>query len=317
MATSEPRLEPSATIPVGAANGVLVALASSVAVLEFGLLPLLVHPGILPVALLLAAIVLTTPLHWGLVHESVHGGLFRDAGWNRRFGRALTLPLIMSWDMVRFGHLMHHDSNRHLLDRPEVLPPGTGRLVGAVPYYAKLLGGHAILSALAPLGVLLPLAGTTKVLNRMGEDPELARVHAGAVKAFTNAARRLRIRIDVALTVALCTIAVLCWGAWWPAFVAAIVVRFAVLSMMDNSHHYGTPIDSGRRARNTAVPRWAGWLVMNHNCHGLHHAEPHLDWIELGAAARRTGLPAYGGWLACVLRQFKGPMRIDELRLPG
>ncbi len=268
--------------------------------------------------LLLAGIVATTPLHWGLVHESVHGNLSRDAAWNRGLGRLLSVMLGMSWDMVRFGHLMHHDSNRHTLDRPEVLPDGVGRLRGAAAYYAKLLGGHAVLSALAPLGVLLPLSLTTRLIDRVGQqDPELAKVQAGALKSFTNPARRFRIRVDLAVTLALGAVALECWGKWWPVFAAAVAARYCVLSLIDNSHHYGTPIDSGRQAKNTIFPGRAGWLVMNHNFHGTHHAEPHLDWIELEAASRATPLPVEGGWFACILRQFRGQMRAEELRPVG
>ncbi len=317
MDISRYRIDLSAVLPVGAANRRLLGLAGLVGVLQFGLFPLLFAPSGWSVALLLAAVVATTPLHWGLVHESVHGGLSRDAAWNRGLGRALSLMLCMSWDTVRFGHLTHHDSNRHLLDRPEVLPPGVGWLRGAVAYYAKLLGGHALLSVLAPLGVLLPLPLTKRVIDRMGQDPEMAKVHAGALKAFTNPARRFRIRTDLAMTLALAVVAVECWGAWWPAFAAAVALRFSVLSILDSSHHYGTSLDSGRRARNTAVPGWADWLVLGHNFHGMHHAAPHLDWIELGAASRAARLPLEGAWLACILRQFRGPMREDELRPVG
>ena len=296
------------------ANEALMAPVLVLSLLQFGLLPLLFGMSTTGNTLLLIAIVLLTPLHWGLAHESFHGGLSRDAARNRVCGRLLGWFLCMSWDLIRFGHLMHHDSNRHLLDRPEVLEPGQTRVGGGIAYFAKLLGGHAVISVLSGLGVLVPEAVTKRVIERVGGDPELAKIRAAALRAFTNAERRTRIRGDLVMIALLVAGAIWAWGAAWPVFAASLGLRWMTLSLLDNAPHYGTSIDSGRAARNTRIPAALRWLIMNHNFHGVHHRLPDLNWRELPPEFDRLGGAYAGSWFVQVLRQFRGPLRADELK---
>jgi len=299
---------------VEAANAALLVPVLGLSLLQFGLLPLIFGASPLADAALLVAIVLATPLHWGLAHESFHGGFSRDAGRNRAAGRVLGWFLFMSWDLIRFGHLMHHDANRHLYDRPEVLEGGQSRLAGAPAYFAKLLGGHAAISVLSSLGVLVPEALTRRVIERVGDDPELTKIRGAALRAFTNAERRTRIRIDLIVIVLLAAAAVWAWGPAWPVFAASLGLRWMTLSLLDNAPHYGTALDSARAARNTWIPAWLRVWVMNQNLHGVHHRLPDLNWRELPPEFRRQGGGYACSWFAQVLRQFRGPLRPDELR---
>jgi fatty acid desaturase len=256
------------------------------------------------VALILLCAV-TTPLHWGLMHESIHGNLFRDPAANRRAGRVLGNLLLFSWDVMRFGHLLHHSNNRHEFDRPEAVPQGGSRLGATVPYYFKLLGGHALISAVSSIALTLPARLTTKFV------PNAEPMHTAAIRAFTNKERQARIRGDLCVTVLLVALAMFCWSANWPVFVATIATRFAMLSLLDNAPHYGTALDSGTYARNTSLPYWACWLVMGHNFHGIHHRATGLKWRELRAAYFAAGTGYEGSWTAMVLRQFRGPVYLD------
>src|ERR1700679_4072332 len=118
-------------------------------------------------ALLRIALAVTAPRHWGLMHESIHGKLFENDAANRAAGRLLGISICLDWDIMRFGHLMHHRANRHDRDRPEDVAPGRSRLAAAPGYFFTLLGGGTIQGALAPLAVVLPLRGTERVVQHL------------------------------------------------------------------------------------------------------------------------------------------------------
>jgi fatty acid desaturase len=288
-------------------NAGLLTIALLAAALQFIAFPLLFAVTPASAVAMIALAALTAPLSWGLMHESIHSKLFANETANRAAGRLAGIGLCLDWDIMRFGHLMHHRANRHDLDRPEDVPAGRSRLAAAPGYYFTLLGGGSIKAAMGPLAVLLPISTTRRVVRALfgdGEDP----FRDAALRAFTDPERRARIRTDFAVTLALLALAVWCWGAHWPVLLACILVRFAVLSILDNAPHYGTPRDSGTRAFNTTLPRALRWLVLNANFHGVHHHAPQLSWLELPRAFA-------GGfdksWIAMVLRQFRGPVRIS------
>jgi fatty acid desaturase len=288
-------------------NAVLLAFALGVALLQFFLAPLILPMGVWTALALVLLCAVTTPLHWGLMHESIHANLFRDPAANRRAGRVLGNFLCLSWDVMRFGHLLHHSNNRHEFDRPEAVPAGGSRIAAAGPYYLKLLGGHALISALSSIGLALPSPAVTRLV------PKTEPMHTAALRAFTNKERQARIRTDLCVTVLLVALAVFCWGAHWLVFVATIAMRFLMLSVLDNAPHYGTALNSGTYARNTTLPRWAHFLVMGHNFHGVHHGATGLRWQELPVAFARTGKNYEGGWIGQALRQFKGPVYLDHV----
>lgn len=287
-------------------NAVLLALVLAVALLQFFLAPLLLLPGdALGAVALVFLCMIVTPLHWGLMHESIHSNLFADAADNRRAGRLLGIFLGLSWDVMRFGHLLHHSNNRHEFDRPEAIAPGTSPARAAAPYFAKLIGGHAVISAVSSIGLSLP----SRLVERLV--PKAEPMRTAAMRAFLNPDRQSRIRADIALIVLLIAAAVWCWGARWPIFAAAIGARFFMLSVLDNAPHYGTALDSGTYARNTRLPGWASSLVTGHNFHGIHHGATGLKWQELRAAFVSTGAAYEGSWITMVLRQFRGPVALS------
>jgi fatty acid desaturase len=288
-----------------AMNAALLAFALAISLLQFFLAPLLLPSGAWSALALVCLCAVTTPLHWGLMHEAIHGNLFSADAANRRSGRVLGNFLCLSWDVMRFGHLLHHSNNRHEFDRPEAVAPGGSRLAAAAPYYFKLLGGHALISFVSSIGLALP----SRIVARLV--PEAEPMRTAALRAFTRADRQWRIRGDLLTVIIFLALAGLCWGVHWPILAVTIAARFAVLSLLDNAPHYGTPIHSGTYARNTRLPRWAHWLVMGHNYHGIHHIATGLKWRELRAAFETGGTSFEGSWTAMVLRQFRGPVFLD------
>jgi fatty acid desaturase len=277
----------------------------------FGAYPLLLAPTAAGETAVVLIAALTAPLHWGLMHESIHGKLYESEAWNRRIGRLLGITLCLDWDMMRFGHLLHHRANRHERDRPEELRPGQSWLSAAGPFFFQLLGGQELGGMIAPLTVVLPLGATEWITRRIFAGEPNTEARMAALRAFGDPARRRRIRIDFAAILALIVFAAWCWGAHWPVLALAIAARFAVLSLLDNAPHYGTPRDSGAHAYNTALARPFRWLVLNSNFHGMHHQASHLGWQELPGEFAQTGAGYDGSWIAAVLRQFRGPRRLS------
>lgn len=287
------------------ANAQLLAAALAIALLQFFVAPLMLPASAVGAVAVVFLCVVSTPLHWGLMHESIHGNLFDSAAANRWAGRVLGWFLCLSWDVMRFGHLLHHSHNRHEFDRPEAVPRGGSRRRTAIPYFFKLLGGHALISAASSIALALPFP----IARRMIPDAEP--VGTTARRAFSRPDRQKRIRGDFLVTVLFLAGACLCWRSGWPILAASVAARFVILSLLDNAPHYGTALDSGAYARNTHLPRFAEWLVMGHNFHGVHHGATALRWNELRAAFARGGADYEESWASMVLRQFRGPVYLD------
>ncbi|HEX4293687.1 MAG TPA: fatty acid desaturase [Rhizomicrobium sp.] len=288
----------------------LLAVAGAIAVLQFGAFPLLFSPGGAGAVVLIAVAALSAPLHYGLMHETMHGNLFRSEGWNRAVGRVLGVTLGLPWETMRFGHLAHHAFNRHKFDRPEYLSPEDSYAGAAPVYFAKLVLGNAVIYALAPYLALPPISTTGRVVALMGTGEDNSPFRQAALRTFSNPARRARIRFDLMAFVLLAVMAVIAWRAQWWVFALCILARWSVLSLLDNAPHYGMALDSRQEARNTTFPRRLSFLVLNQNFHGTHHHTPDMHWTDLPEAFRASSLGNDGSWIGAVLRQFRGPVRL-------
>jgi fatty acid desaturase len=293
-------------------NAALLAGIAAVAALEFGVLPHFAPLNRSGAVLFVALVAISGPLHYGLMHETIHGHLFGNERADRAIGRVLGILLGLPWETTRFGHLAHHGLNRHSWDRPEALRPGEIRATAAVVYYFKLIIGHAISYALMPLPALLPVSTTKHVLRLMSSGPEAEPLRSAALRTFSNMKRRNAVRLDILAIIALFALAAWAWGAAWPVFAACVAARWSVLSLLDNAPHYDMPLDSGLDARNTAMPAIGRVLVMNGNYHGAHHRAPQLCWHELPRAFAQSGAASEGSWFGAVVRQFRGPLHLED-----
>ncbi|HUB85836.1 MAG TPA: fatty acid desaturase [Rhizomicrobium sp.] len=291
-------------------DAALLLAVGIIAVLIFGAAPLLFHVGWKGGIAFVALAALTAPLHYGLMHETMHGNLFDSEEGNRAAGRALGVTLGLPFETMRFGHLAHHGFNRHSYDRPEAMKPGQSWLSAAGLYYFMLLGGNDLLYAVMSLPIFLPESGVRWVIGKMGDHPDTQAMRNAALRTFTNKARVRAIRIDVIAEVALAALAIWLWGALWWVFAGSVLARWIVLSILDNAPHYAMPLDSGLNARNTAMPRPIRWLILNQNFHGIHHHTPQTHWRELPALFEGTDKSLDGNWAVALLRQFRGPQRL-------
>ncbi|HEX3808117.1 MAG TPA: fatty acid desaturase [Rhizomicrobium sp.] len=293
-------------------DALLLTLAFAITLLQFFLFPFLIPVNGWTAAALIILCAVTAPLHYGLMHETMHSTLFEGEAPNARAGRLLGITFGYSWHVIRFGHLAHHAFNRNSYDRPDVLPEGKSRAVVVPVYFFNILGGQALMYVLSPLPVLLPVSTTRWILERLGDDPETVQLREAALRAFSNPERRRAIRLDLLAMTVLFAAAIWCWGAAWPVFAATLAARWCVVSLLDNAPHYGTSVEAGLNARNSRMPAIFRWLVMNQNFHGIHHHQPQTSWHLLPDKFAQSGKAPDGSWLGTVLRQFRGPRRAED-----
>jgi fatty acid desaturase len=290
------------------ANLILLLVAGTTILLQFIVLPcLLTRYGAIALWLALP-LILIAPMHWGLIHEAIHGQLFAERRVNEMVGRSLAIAFWLPFEAVRFGHLMHHRFTREPYDQPDVHESTTHRLTARITYYLRLLGGLYVAELAIPLLAFAPLGMTSTLVARAidNEGPSGEDVQRLFVGFATNTDRRRRIRRDWLLSLVVHAIALFFYGAWWPALVATMYLRGVWLSLADNLPHYDVSLDEPQRARNFRVPAVWRPILMNHQLHQLHHRYPTLPWTALPALARESDLPSAddASYFGAAIRQF-------------
>ncbi|CAG9218611.1 Fatty acid desaturase [Paraburkholderia tropica] len=276
------------------ANAALIAAATLALAYQLFGLPLLLRAAGGPSFALMATlvpVVLATPIHWGLIHEGIHGQLLRSRRANEIVARLLAIGMAMPFDAVRFGHLMHHRFTREAFDRPDVDDARGPRWLRRLAWYVRLLGGLYVGELLVPLLAFVPVRLAHALVARgvgtpgesaSAEDMQVQRLF---VNHATDPQKRRRARRDWLGSLALYACAFALYGKAWPVLVAAMFARGLWLSLADNLPHYGVALDEPGRSRDFRVPRVIGVLLMNHHLHRQHHLHPTLPWAALPVLA--------------------------------
>jgi fatty acid desaturase len=294
------------------ANLVLLGLIATAVLMQLIAWPFLLRQWGTSVLWIAVPLVVLTPTHWGLIHESIHGQLSSRRWLNEWLGRALAIAFLLPYDAARFGHLMHHRFTRESFDRPDVHDGVTHRLLARISYYMHLLGGLYLAELALPLLTFLPASWVCRLVeNKLrSEDPIDQDVQRLFVAFAGNSERRAHIRRDWILSVALYAGAFYLYGAWWPVLAITMFLRGLWLSVADNLPHYDVTLDEQQRARNFRAPAIWHPVLMNHHLHRLHHQHPTLPWTALpalardGAAASPSDTDA--GYFMAALRQLRG-----------
>jgi fatty acid desaturase len=256
---------------------------------------------------LLAAFILSTPTAWGLVHEGIHGRLLRHRAGNLAISRMVCILLGFSFEVVQFGHLMHHRYNGYEHDRPDRIDPSRPLWMSWLKHYGHLLGGHWLFTCLVSVVAFLPDRLRTVLIERgfPGTDTDVAAIRRAALKWCGHRDRIVRIRVDCLLSLVLGTLYVWQYGAHWPVLLGALYGRALMYSMLDNLPHYGTRERGNAAAKNLSLAGWASFLVLNHNLHRVHHERPDVPWRAVPSCFSGA---MDGGYMQAALSQFRGPL---------
>ncbi|WP_445146719.1 fatty acid desaturase [Dyella sp. Tek66A03] len=298
------------------ANVALLGLVAAAVLIQLIAWPFLLRQWGVSALWVAVPLVVLSPTHWGLIHESIHGQLWPQRRLNEWLGRALAIAFMLPYDAVRFGHLMHHRFTREPFDRPDVHDGVTHHMLARIGYYTRLLGGLYLGELVLPLLAFLPTTRVCRLVMHTirGEDPIGRDVQRLFLGFAGNQERRIRIRRDWLLSVTLHACAFYLYGPWWPALAITMFLRGLWHSLADNLPHYDVTLDEQERARNFRAPAIWRPVLMNHHLHRLHHQHPTLPWTALptlarvGAAASATDTDV--GYFRAALRQFRGFGRV-------
>jgi len=254
----------------------------------------------------LLPITLLQPVHWGLIHESIHAQLVPDRRHNEFCGRLLAVTLGIPFDATRFGHMVHHRYSRHGRDRPDVYDGRVPYTISWLAYRARLFGGVYLGLIFVPVIACIPLSLGVRIMktiipNEGRADTDVQRLF---VLLVSNVPKRKSTRRDFLMTLLLYGSSTWVYGTWWPMLLAGMYVRGLWHSLADNVAHHGVAADEQDRARNYALPRILRPFVMNHHLHLTHHLYPGVPWTALARLdVPESALPK-GNYFRAAFRQI-------------
>ncbi|MCX8087512.1 MAG: fatty acid desaturase [Rhodocyclaceae bacterium] len=281
----------------------------------YALLPTLVVPLLLPLSplwgWLLLPLALLTNSWWAFQHEAMHGLLYEDKRINRLVGCLHAIAYGAAFDLLRWGHLLHHAHSRTRRERSEVYEGERPSAAFVTGYYLRLLGGLYWAEVIGTLLLLLPrklLMELIKALDR--PDNVIGELGERLLEAATlHEARR-----DALAVLLFHTVVFWLYGEQAWMYGLLLVGRALAISLVDNVFHYGTALDVPRQAMNLALPAPLSRMLLHFNLHGAHHLRPGLAWWQLPAYHRAHELGFQDRWWPALWRQLRGP--IAAARLP-
>ncbi len=268
-------------------------------------------------AWVLVPLTLVTIPHWALIHEAVHGHLLRERRANDRLGRVLAILFGAPFDVLRVGHLSHHALNARAVERPELYDPTVrSRLLAALGYFPRLLGGLYLVELASSLLAWLPRRWLRPIVRRLfyEGDAEAGAMPDRAERHLLSPRSLARIRSDGAAVVVLFALAFLLWGEAWPLLLGALLGRAFLVSFLDNAPHYLGELGDPRQGHDMVLPPRLAALVLHANLHGTHHRHPDLPWTELPRRFARDQARPVGSWFVVPWRQLRGPVPMTALR---
>jgi fatty acid desaturase len=293
-------------------NLVLVTLFLAVNAWQFLILPLCLGPGRAWLMLTLIPPAFLSNSLWFLMHEAVHNNLADGPRTNERLGGLLAVTFGAPFDVLRFGHLMHHRFNGERFDRPDLYDPERqSPVVARVRYYANILGGLYAGELASFFVFFLPKPMMRAVLGRVFRNPagEAERKLGEQAHRVLLADRAVfRARIQGAAFFSLLTLSMILYGELWFVPLVILALRGFFISFANNLPHYGESGQDSGAALNLKLPRWAHAFYLHFYHHRAHHEKPLVPWTALPESFARMNMGFDRPFLAAALAQLKGPI---------
>jgi fatty acid desaturase len=232
-----------------------------------------------------------------LMHEGIHGNLFRNHTLDRWVGFLCGAPALFSCTAYRVTHLLHHRFNRSAKDPDEFSNLSRNRVVLSVAFYSWLLVGMAVYVIHVPLTALIKGSRSQRAAVVL-EELLLAALYAAVVTTA------LRLGFGTAL--------LWCWV--YPMGFAALLgsVRGWAEHMMTRAGH---PLTQTRTVTSNAV---VSLFMCNLNFHLEHHLFPAMPWYNLPRLHallqddyRRAGSFIYRSYARFVWDALKGGVHAE------
>lgn len=298
----------------------LAHVAANVFVLFVFPLYLLPRPG-LAVLAVIAVSCLSNGL-FSVLHEAIHRSLApagRLPGIRRSpndlLGRLIGICFGSPFDFVASAHITHHSVNRTPSEHLEVYD-GTltsrQRRSFLLGYYFFLLGGLYKAEMFVPMFMWLPRRPAQRALSKIFPPQSME----GQVmrRIYGSRARLRAIRIDALLI--LTSIAVSAWlyQQYWWILLIHFLIRAVLISFLDYTYHYASPLDDRLHGYNLKLPRVLSVAILHFNYHGIHHRFPALPWRSLKRVFRDEGLVFDSDYLTQAVSQLRGPLTREALQ---
>jgi fatty acid desaturase len=198
-----------------------------------------------------------------LMHEALHGNLFRDRARDRWAAFVFAIPAFFSGTAYSVTHLNHHRYTRTEKDQDEIANRCRTRARYRTLLYVRYFLGTFLYFFLVPVKAL---ALATPNARR--------RIWAEYVAMFC---------LYTAVTVTLVTAGHGTWVLWYWLLPAQIATLLS--NVRANAEHVGTGIGSAILISRTITSnRLVSFLMCNLNYHLEHHLFPGIPWYNLPAA---------------------------------
>jgi fatty acid desaturase len=195
-----------------------------------------------------------------LMHEGVHGNLFRNETLDRWTGFLLGAPALFSCSAYRVNHMLHHAFNRGERDPDEFTNLSRNRKALSLAFYAWLVVGMAAYLVHVPFNAL-----------RRGSRKQRARVllELGLMAGFYAAI------LFTSWQTGMMEGVLVCWV--WPMAAASVfgAVRGWAEHMLTRPGH---PLTQSRTVTSNAL---VSFFMCNLNYHLEHHLFPGVPWYNL------------------------------------
>jgi fatty acid desaturase len=241
---------------------------------------------------------------FSLLHEAVHGKFDRSPARNWIAGHLSAAFFPTSFTLQTALHLTHHRNNRSEVERFDYIGPDENVPLKTVQWFTILTGLYWLSIPLFWLfycffGSLIPWR------RLMPSEGRFARQTSAG--AFLDSARALpiaRIRIELALSIALQAALFLLLDLSWQSWIACYFAFGLMWSSLQYADHAFSVLDQHEGAWNLGVSRVTHAAFLYYHDHLEHHRDVKVRWQDLPRSAADA---SKRGWLAMLYLMWRGP----------
>jgi fatty acid desaturase len=219
--------------------------------------------------------------NFSLLHEAVHGMAHPNPTVNRWLGRYFAIFFPTTFTLQRRFHLGHHRRNRGEEESFDLYSPGDRLWLKRFVIYCMPSGLYWLAAASVNVFQLfLPALLRSRLLRNSGvmTYSSFSAMLEGAEEAAED---RWTVRFEVALCIAvqvgfaqLCGVSAAAWLLCYWIF----GMHWGSLQYTD---HVLASRDTKEGAWNLRITRPVQAILLNYNCHLVHHRDPGLPWVHL------------------------------------